>query len=461
MTRDEGGPPTIAVEAEAEVTRKQANVALFVLLLTYMMSYVDRTALGVLQEPIKRELLLSDWQLGLLSGPVFAILYALMSLPIARIAERYNRSRLIAICLFVWSLMTLLCGLCQSYAQLLVARVGVSIGEAGGNPASHSLIADLYPPERRARAISIYTFGVPVGAFLGAALSGWLAARWGWRGAFLVLGPAGFLLVGAVLLLIPKVPRGRYDTAPADPVSPGVGAVLRHLAASAVFRNFAGGAALVVLVGYGVAAFLPPFLIRVHGLGLAEVGLVAGLVNGIAAGIGTLFGGFAADHFGNRDVRFYGWMPGVMMAIATPALIGGFLVGSLWLAALLLMIGTACLYTYIAPTFARVHALVGARMRATAAAVMFLIINLVGLGLGPPIIGAVSDRVSATRFDPIDPTHFHAACATPTAAGCEAAAAAGITAGMVAVCLLLPFSAWFFWQAGRHLAREAGALPSG
>ncbi|WP_157219349.1 spinster family MFS transporter [Flavisphingomonas formosensis] len=436
------------------ITARQANAALFVLLLTYMMSYIDRTALGVLQEPIKRELALSDWQLGLLSGPVFAVLYALMSLPIARLAERYSRSRLIALCLFFWSLMTMVCGLCQSYAQLLVARIGVSIGEAGGNPASHSLIADLFPPSRRGRAISVYTFGVPVGAFLGAALSGWLAAQWGWRAAFLILGPAGFLLVLAVLRLIPNVPRGRFDEAPADPDPPDVWTVLRTLGASAVFRRFAGGAALVVLVGYGAAAFVAPFLIRVHRLDLGEVGLISGLINGAAAGAGTLFGGFAADHFAQRDRRHYGWMPAVTMAIAAPCFTAGFLVGQLWLATALLMLGTACLYTYIAPTFAQVHAIAGPRMRATAAAVLFLIINLIGLGLGPPIIGSVSDYVAANSFDGAAPARFAALCKDMADSGCHEAAAAGITAGMLSLCPLLPVSALLFWLAGKAVGRD-------
>lgn len=437
------------------ITQRQANVALGVLLLTYMVSYVDRTALGVLQEPIKRELGLSDWQLGLLSGPVFAVLYALMSVPIARIAERVSRSKLIAFCLFFWSLMTALCGLAQTYGQLLIARVGVSIGEAGGNPASHSLIADLFPPERRARALSIYTFGVPIGAFLGAALSGWLAALWGWRAAFLILGPAGFLLVYAVLRYIPKVPRGRFDPVVADEPAPSAMAVLSVLGASALFRQFAAGAAIVVLVGYGVAAFLAPFLARVHGLELGQVGLISGLVNGAAAGVGTLFGGFAADHFGKRDARFYGWMPAVMMAIAGPCFVVGFLTSSLPVATILLMIGTACLYTYIAPTFAQVQALAGPRMRATAAAVMFLIINLVGLGLGPPIIGAISDHVTASSAGVPDLAAFEMLCgATPTLAHCRAAVSSGITAGMVAVSLLLPWSAFHFWRAGNHLRRR-------
>ena len=437
------------------VTRRGAMLVLLILLLTYMMSFVDRTAIGVVQEPIKHELGLTDWQLGLLSGPAFGILYALMSLPIARLADRYDRSWIIATCVFVWSLMTLLCGLAQSYAQLLLARIGVSIGEAGGNPASHSLIADLFPPDRRARAIAIYTFGVPVGAFLGAALAGWLAHMWGWR--------AAFLLAVAVVVFIPAVPRGRYDPAPAEVAPPNSWRVLRLLAGHPVFRQLAAGASLVVLVGYGVAGFLPPFLIRVHQLDIGEVGVISGLVNGAAAAAGTLLSGFAADRFGKRDIRFYGWMPAAMAFAGAPCLVAGLLVDSLWLAAALLMAGTGAMYTYIAPTFAQVHAMVGARMRATATALMFLIINLVGLGLGPPLIGFISDRVAAGAFG----AGFAERCTlrlpvSADAAACADASAEGLTAGLVAVSLLLIWASVHLWLAGVRLGQSVpSAEPAG
>jgi predicted MFS family arabinose efflux permease len=403
------------------LTESAAQVALVVLLLTYMMSFIDRTALGVLQEPIKREFLLSDWQLGLLGGPAFAILYALTSVPVARLAERYNRSWIIGTCLLVWSIMTLLCGLAQSYVQLLLARIGVSIGEAGGNPASHSLIADLFPPERRARALAVYTLGAPAGAFLGATFAGWLTHLWDWRTAFLVLGIGGIVLVFPVLTLIPPVTRG--DTGAAE-TPPSTLAVLRTLLGNPAFRQFAPGAALVVLVGYAIAAFLPSFFIRVHHLGMAEVGLIAGLVNGGAAALGTLLGGFAADRFGTRDVRIYGWLPAGMMLVATPCFVAGFMLDRIWPATILLMIATAGIYTYIAPTFARLQSMVDTRMRATAASVLFLIINLMGLGVGPPLVGLIADR--------------H-----------------GIAVGLSCVSLLLVWASFHLWRAGICLQRAS------
>lgn len=454
--------PSIAdTPSVADISPARANAALVALLFTYMLSYIDRTALGVLQEPIKREFGLSDGQLGLLGGPAFAILYSLASLPIARLAERYSRSAIIAACLAVWSLMTLFCGFAHAYAQLLFARVGVSIGEAGGNPASHSLIADLFPPARRARALSVYTFGVPVGAFLGAALAGWLAHRWDWRTAFVILGALGFALL-PVLLLIPRVPRGRFDASVAEAPPPSTAAVLRVLLGNAAFRQLAAGATLVVLVGYSVAAFLPVFLIRVHGVHLGEVGWIAGLINGAAAGVGTLFGGFAADRFGRRDVRVYAWMPAAMVMLAAPCFVVGFALGALWPATVLLMAGTAGIYTYIAPTFAQVHAMVGPRMRATASSVLFLIINLVGLGLGPMLVGIVSDRTAAIRFAGSSVGDYATACRPPAPgmdALCRAASAHGIKVALILVSALLVWAAMHFWLAGRRLNPVLSSRP--
>lgn len=442
------------------ITQRHAYVALIVLLLTYMMSFIDRTALGVLQEPIKREFGLSDWQLGLLGGPAFAILYALMSLPIARLAERYSRAWIIGACLFVWSLMTLLCGIAQNYSQLLFARVGVSIGEAGGNPASHSLIADLFPPERRARALAVYTLGVPAGAFLGASLAGWLTHLWDWRTAFLVLGIVGVVLVVPVLALIPSVPRGRFDAACADTAPPNTLKVLRILVGNPAFRQFAAGASLVVLVGYGVAAFLPSFLVRVHGLDLGQIGVVAGLINGAAAAVGTLLGGFSADRFGKRDIRIYGWIPATLVLLATPCFVAGFMLDALWPATLLLMAATAGIYTYIAPTFAQLHSMVDARMRATAASILFLIINLIGLGLGPPLIGLISDWSAAATFNQHASGSFATLCAAGTqtselAAACTTASARGIASGLIGVSGILVWASVHFWLAGVCLKRDS------
>jgi MFS family permease len=368
---------------------------LFLLLLTYMSSYIDRSILGILAEPIKNELGLSDGQLGLLSGLSFALFYTLLGIPIARLAERYSRSMIISISLIVWSGMTALCGVTASYAQLLLCRIGVGVGEAGGNPASHSLITDIFPAERRASALAIYSLGVPLGSLIGAVAGGAMTQLWGWRTAFLVVGPPGILLALLVMFTIREPARGQSDALKVSDEVPPLSAVLRLLFGERVFVHLAAGAALVVLAGYSVALFMAPFFLRQFGLPIREVGLISGVVNGFAAGAGIVIGGFITDLAGKRDPRFYAWLPAVCVAMAGPLFARAFL-QTAWLPAMLLLIpATTLIYTYFAPTFAVMHNMVEPRMRATAAAVLFLIINLVGMGLGPPIVGAASDLFAA------------------------------------------------------------------
>ncbi len=434
------------------ISRVRAGIALAVLSSTYLLSYMDRTVLSVLQEDIKREFALSDTQLGLLGGPAFAILYSLTGVGIARLAERVDRGRLIAVCVAAWSLMTALCGMAQTYWQLLLARAGVSIGEAGGNPASHSLIADLYPPQNRARAISIYTIGVPLGAFLGAAMGGLLNNWYDWRTTFVILGAVGAIFTLAALGLIPKVPRGTYDAEPLQgDEPPETMEVLRVLRASPVFIHLAAGSALVVLVGYSVPAFLASFMMRVHGMGVAQAGLSAGIVNGGGGLVGALAAGVLADWLGRKDPRWHGWMPGVAMLVAVPAQVLALLSGDPVWAVAGLTFGMALMFTYIPPSFAQIHAMVNARMRATAASVFYLVINLVGMGLGPPLVGWISDRLAARAMG-ADWT----ACADPATVGalaerCGAAQAMGLRYALVAICFSLVWAAYHYWRAGLHI----------
>lgn len=428
-----------------------AWTVLLLLLLSYTISFVDRTALGILQEQIKYDLHLTDWHLGLMSGPAFALLYAAAGIPLARLAERRDRRIILSACLTVWSTMTMLCGAASSFFQMFLARMGVGIGEAGGNPVAHSLIADLFPATRRGRAIAIYSLGAPAGAFLGAALVGWIAQSLGWRQTFFLLGPPGFALAVLVWFLIPTVTRGRFETN-AQAETPSFATVLRQLFAQPAYRHAAAGAALVVLVGYGAASFLPPYLIRHHALPMAEVGILAGLVNGVAAAFGTMAGGYAGDRLVARNPRLAGVVPACSVLMAAPFMAFGFLSDDLTISVSCVFLGTMFIYGYIAPTFALVHTLSSARSRATATALFYLIINLVGTGLGPPLIGAVSDAFSVRAFAG-SPDQFHALC-TPGATAatqdvCRQATAAGLTYALAAVSLLLMWASIHFWLIGR------------
>jgi len=436
---------------------------LVLLTLSYTVSFMDRTALGVLQERLKYDLGLSDWQLGMMSGPAFALLYAISGLPLARLAERLHRGRILAACLVIWSAMTMACGLARSFAELFLARMGVGIGEAGGNPVAHSLIADTFPPARRARAIAIYSLGAPVGAFLGAALVGQLAQSYSWRTVFFLLGPPGIVLALLVLWLLPEVKRTR-GAVPADP-GPSFVEVLRELIAQPAFRHLSAGAALVVLVGYGVASFIAPFLLRQHHLPIAQVGLLAGLVNGLAAGVGTLAGGQLGDRLARRDRRWLVLIPALAAATGMPLLMVGWLSPGMTLALAGLLFGTLCIYGYIAPAFAAVYDLSPPQSRATSTAVFYLIINLVGTGLGPPLIGFLSDALAKQHYRASQAaTAFEIACHGPhMPAPCTAAVATGLSEALAWITILLLPAALHFWLASRHFAgaRAAEELPAG
>lgn len=435
------------------------RLALALLLLAYTISFIDRTAVSVVQEQLKSELGLTDWHLGLMIGPAFAIVYSLAGLPMARLAERRNRARLLAGCLAVWSLMVMACGMARGFAELFLARMGVGIGEAGGNPASHSLIADLFPPARRARAIAIYTLGAPVGSFLGAALVGWMAQAMGWRQTFLWLGLPGMACALLVWRLLPNPPRGGHDAsiepqaAGQDASVPTLGAVLRDVLGRPQFRHLVWGGSLVVLVGYGVPAFLPAYLTRRFHLPLAEVGLIAGLVNGVAAAIGTIAGGIAGDRWGAADARRLALIPALMVLPAAPLLVGGLLSGSLWVAVAGTYLGNMAICGYIAPAFAQVHRMAGARSRATVTAIYYLITNLVGLGLGPPIIGAISD-IRARQVLGHDAAAFQSLCLPANGipgAGCGDALAEGMTTALALISLLPLLAVVHFLISARKL----------
>lgn len=440
----------------ARPLRSAAYGALLILMLTYMVSYIDRMALGVLQEQIKAELGLSDWQLGLLSGPAFALLYSVMGLPIARLAERSSRTMVLAASLAVWSAMTMLCGLARNYTQLLLARAGVSIGEAGCNPAAHSLIADLFPPQERGRAIAFYSLGAPLGALLGAIAAGWLAHHWGWRTAFLMLGPPGFILAIVILFFMPKPRRGQFDAAavgsspPSSAAPPPFREVVKAFFGNSALRHLAAGSSLIVLVGYGVAAFLPSFLIRRHGLDLESVGLLSGVINGAGAAVGTLGSGFIIDRFGGRDARYYAWFPAIMVAGAVPCFVIGFLTNSLALSAVLLTLATTAIYTYIAPVFAQLHNILHTRMRATGTSIMYLVLNLVGLGLGPPLIGLISDYMTRLAIAGVVEPGQASGCSGAAASlpVCQQAAGMGLSHALVIISLILVVAVVHFWRAG-------------
>ncbi|CAN5512247.1 MFS transporter [soil metagenome] len=370
------------------------NFALVMLLLVYTFNFVDRQILGILATAIKTDLQLSDKQLGLLGGLAFALLYSTLAIPLAWLADRTSRTWVITLSLAVWSLFTGMCGFAMSFGQLFAARIGVGVGEAGGIAPSYAVIADMFPPRARARALSVYSLGIPLGSAAGVLLGGYIAARVDWRTAFFVVGAAGLLLAPVFRLLV----REPVRDAPVAGRAP-VGRVFAILAAKPSFWLLALGAASSSMLGYGLAFWLPSLLKRSFHLDLVETAQFYGAILLIGGVPGILLGGYVGDRFGARDRAIYARAPALAFLVAVPLFAAGIMSGSTVAAFLFLLVPQALVYLWLAPVVTAVQHLVPAHMRATASASFLLINNLIGLGAGSFVLGAVSDGLTARYGD--------------------------------------------------------------
>ena len=367
-----------------------------VLMVVYVFNFVDRQIISVLQEPMRIELGLSDTQLGLLQGLTFALFYVSMGIPLARWADVGVRRDVVALAVGVWSVMTALCGMAQNFMHLLVARIGVGIGEAGGSPPSHSIISDLFPPERRALPLAVYSSGITFGVFLAYVFGAWVSDQFGWRSVFIALGVPGIVLAILVRTTVTEPVRGRYDPPGAARHPPSVVSVIRTLFASRTFVHVSLAAALHAFVGYGVSAFLVSFYVRTYGIPIDSISTVAiplGFIIGIGGAIGSFSGGYLADRLGTRDRRWSMWVPAAANLLAVPFGVMAIMSRDMTVSLTLYVLPLAFAYMYLGPTLATTHALVQPRMRALASAVLFFIINLIGLGFGPTIVGLISDAL--------------------------------------------------------------------
>lgn len=367
------------------------------LTLVYASNFVDRQILVILQEPIKIEMGLSDAQLGLLSGFSFALVYITAGIPIAFWADRSNRRNIVAGALTIWSGMTALSGLAQNYTQLLLARIGVGIGEAGGSPPSHSMISDYYPPQRRATALATYSTGIHFGVLLGFILGGVISQAYGWRIAFMAVGLPGILLAAIMVLTVREPPRGRWESAEHAAYKPTWKETLAELSSYRSFWFLAAGGGLTSFVAYGSGNFAPSYMVRNHGLEMGEVGVVLAIFGGGGGMLGTFLGGFLADWLGVRDKRWYLWLPAIAGTLALPLGFPYLLLDNTMVVIGFMFAVTIMINTYLGPSLAISHTLVPPAMRAVTSAILFFVINIIGLGLGPLTTGLLSDFY-APRF---------------------------------------------------------------
>ena len=393
--------------AVAPIRGARHRYILVMLLGAYTLSFLDRQVISILAESVKKDLHISNLQLGMLTGLAFAIFYTFLGIPIARIADKRSRPIIVAVSMALWSGFTVLSGRATNFAVMAVARLGVGFGEAGCNPCAHSLIADITPPEKRASALAFYSLGVPIGTMLGLVLGGVVADAYGWRAAFLVAGAPGLLLALIIGLTISE-PRSHLAAAlQARAVSaPSLVETLRELRAKKTFWLIAGAAGLLAFVGYGQGAFGAPFFLRVHGaqiaalakaIGLGPIGFlgIAGaLTTGVGGLAGTWLGGFLADRAAARDKRAYMSVPAIAALLSLPVTLLIYIVDNPLLALALGIIPALLNTLWYGPVYATGQSVVDKRSRATAAAILLFTLNMIGLGFGPMSVGALNDLLA-------------------------------------------------------------------
>lgn len=395
MTADSPAIPAAPAQP-GELSTNYKIYALGLLVLVYISNYADRILLGILLPAIKAEFGLTDTELGFLHGTAFAIFYATLGVPIAIYADRGNRKLVIVAATAMWSAMTAMCGLAQTYWQLVFARIGVGVGEAGSNPPSHSIISDLFTLKYRGTALAIFSQGVSLGIVVGLYGGAQIAEAYGWRVAFYALGLPGVVIALLVLFTLVEPRRGASEARALSANVPTFGETLRFIASQPSLMHILMGSTLATLVGYSGVLWWPSFIMRSHGLSPADMSAFLALVFGLGSGFGIFLGGYLSDYFGRRDVK-------LMPRIVTFAILGGlpfgaaiYLVDNSTMVFLLIGIPAAAGGMYLGPSLAMVQSLVAVRMRTVASALFLFIINLIGMGLGSVVIGGMSDALTPT-----------------------------------------------------------------
>ncbi|MDX2234480.1 MAG: MFS transporter [Hyphomonadaceae bacterium] len=390
------------------------SYVLFALIVVYTVNFIDRQILGILSIPIQQELGLTDTQLGLMRGLSFALFYSTLGVPVAMLADRMNRVRIMTAALALWSAFTVACGMATSFVQLFIARMGVGVGEAGGVAPAYSIVSDYFPPSERARALGIYSFGVPLGSAIGIVFGGVIATLLDWRTAFFLVGAFGLLLAPILLWTVKEPPRGRFDAPGARREPAKIGEVVATLAKKPSFWLLSIGGAFSSIMAYGLFAWAPAFFVRLFGDQLPLVfasfppfllppnpgpllyaAYFYGAIVAIGGVAGIFLGGVIADRFGAKTKAAYALVPAIAFTATIPFLILGLNTQSLPVAFVTFVIPTALSLAWLGPALSAFQNMAPPNMRATAGAVFLLINNLIGLGLGDVFIGALSDHFRA------------------------------------------------------------------
>ena len=423
---------------------------LFVLLLVCFINYADRAVVGAVAEPLRREFGLTDLQLGVLSGFSFALLYSVLGIPIARLAERRNRIRIITAATLLWSLLTALCGTAAGYVQLLLLRVGVGVGEAGFMAPATSVLGDHFQRHERALATSIMMLGVPFGALVGAASGGAIAQHMGWRWAFILTGIPGLFIAALVFLTLREPERG-CAADPAEQQPPALGVVARQCLSNPTFRHVVMGGTLGGFGLHGLGQFLGVYFTRLHALSYSAAGALYGAQTFASVAGGLLLGGSLANRLGRRDPRWYALIPAIGMFLCVPLYLAGFRATDLAASVGLIVAAGVCLLLHYGPSFAIVQNLATPRTRASSVALYMVFVNAVAMGLGAPLIGLLSDLFARQAA--------HAAACVSIAA-CPGVQSTGLQRALMASTVFYAWGGLHYLRARAGLARpHDGAGP--
>lgn len=433
-------------------------LALTAVILTF--AVIDRVALLTMGQAIKEDLGLTDFEFGLVSGLGFAAVYIVAGLPLARLADTRNRVRLIALAIGIWSVFATLSGYSRSFVQLMLCRVIIGIGEAGVQPPATAVASDLYPRHQRGFALAILSVGLPAGTLIGAIGAGYLADAYSWRLVFLLLGAPGVVLAVIAWMTLREPPRGLSEqriVAP-DATAPAAIEVFRHLWAKRSFRHMVVALALTHFVTAGIGSFVPQYFTRGFQLTLGQTGILYGLTGAAVTLVGSLTGGLIVDRLSHRDGRWYAWLPSIGVLAAAPIYVSIFgLAMPLVATAAFLAIGGAVAFLHYTPAQAVLQNMVEPQMRATAAFVFFFITSMVGYGVGPALLGLLSDVFAARAFSAGD---FSALCVHSPAGSmgeaCRIASASGIGTAMAAMSCLYIWASAHFYLAAKTLRQDLG-----
>lgn len=375
-------------------TPLQKTLALVILMAIGSINYVDRQLLSLLIEPVRQDIPLSDTAFGLLTGLFFALFYASMGVPVAMLADRINRVKLVAVACTMWSVCTGLCGFAQNFWQLALARFGVGVGEAGGTAPSLSILSDYFKPEQRPAIIGLYTVNGPIGVFIGISLGGFIAAQYGWRMAFFTVAILGIALAPILWLLVREPLRGATEAAApssAHEKAPSLLSTIRIFLMLPTLRLLLPASGLLAFVSYGLLNWIPAFLMRENGMALEQLALWFGPAAGICMGLGIWGGGAIVNIGVKKSLTAYAWAPAFSVMIGCPFLLLALFMPGWELTLILLLIPMVSVVMYVAPALALTQNLAPLRARATATALLLLSFNLVGIGGGPLMIGILSD----------------------------------------------------------------------